>query len=33
MKVLNCKYFMKKYKLKNDTVNETQLQKIYNFPI
>ena len=24
---------MKKYKLKNDTMNESQLQKIYNYPI
>ena len=33
MKVLNFKKFMKKYKLKNDTMNESQLQKIYNYPI
>ena len=33
MKVLNFKDFMKKYDLKNDTVNESQLQKIYNYPI
>ena len=33
MKVLNFKDFMKKYKLKNDTMNESQLQKIYNYPI
>ena len=33
MKVLNFKDFMKKYKLKNDTMNEPQLQKIYNYPI
>ena len=32
MKVLNFKDFMKK-KLKNDTMNESQLQKIYNYPI
>ena len=31
MKVLNFKNFMKKYKLKNDTMNESQLQKIYNY--
>ena len=24
---------MKKYKIKNDTMNESQLQKIYNYPI
>ena len=33
MKVLNFKDFMKKYKLKNDTMNESQLQRIYNYPI
>ena len=33
MKVLNFKDFMKKYILKNDTMNESQLQKIYNCPI
>ena len=33
MKVLNFKDSMKKYKLKNDTMNESQLQKIYNYPI
>ena len=33
MKVLNFKNFMKKYKLKDDTMNESQLQKIYNYPI
>ena len=33
MKVLNFKDFMKKYKLKNDTMNESQLQGIYNYPI
>ena len=27
MKILNFKDFMKKYKLKNDTMNESQLQK------
>ena len=31
MKVLNFKDFMKKYNLRNDTMNE--LQKIYNYPI
>ena len=30
MKILNFKDFMKKYNLKNDTMNESQLQKIYN---
>ena len=33
MKIITCKDFMKKYKLKNDTMNESQLQKIYNYPI
>ena len=33
MKILNFKDFMKKYKLKNDTMNEYQLRKIYNYPI
>ena len=33
MKVLNFKDFMKKYKLKNNTMNESELQKIYNYPI
>ena len=33
MKVLNFKDFMKKYNLKNDTMNESQLQRIYNYPI
>ena len=32
-KVLNFKDFMKKYKLKNDTMNEFQLQRIYNYRI
>ena len=32
MKILSFKGFMKKYKLKNDTMNESQLQKIYNYP-
>ena len=33
MKVLNFKDFMKKYKLKKDTMNESQPQKIYHYPI
>ena len=33
MKILNFREFRKKYKLKNDTMNEYQLQKIYNYPI
>ena len=30
MKVLNFEDFMKRYNLKDDTMNETELQKIYN---
>ena len=33
MKLLNFKDFMKKYNLKNDTMNESQLQKVYNYPL
>ena len=33
MKVLNFKDFMKKYILKNDTMNESELQNVYNYPI
>ena len=33
MNVLNFKDFMKKYFLKNDTMNESQLQKVNNLPI
>ena len=33
MKILNFNDFMKKYTLKDDTVNESLLQKVYNYPI
>ena len=33
MKVLSFKDFMKKYSLKIDTKNESQLQRVYNHPI
>ena len=33
MKILTLKDFMKKYNLKNDTMNESQLQKNFNYPI
>ena len=33
MKILTFKDFMKKYNLKNDTMNESQLQTIYNYNI
>ena len=32
MKILNFKDFMKKYNLRNDTMKESQLQKLYNYP-
>ena len=33
MTIHNLKNFMKKYKLKNDTMNESQLQRVYKYPI
>ena len=33
MKILTFKDFMKKYNLKKQTMNESQLQRIYNYPI
>ena len=33
MTILNFKDFMKKYNLKNDTMNESQLQRVYKNPI
>ena len=33
MKFLSFKDFMKKYKLKNNTMNESDLQRVYNYPI
>ena len=33
MKVLILKDFMKKYKVKDITMNESQLQKVYNYHI
>ena len=33
MKLLTFKDFMKKNNSKNDTMNESQLQKIFNYPI
>ena len=33
MKRFNFKDFMKNCKLKNDTMNESQKQKTYNYPI
>ena len=33
MKILNFKDFMKKCKLKNKTMNESELQRVYNYPI
>ena len=33
MKIFNFEDFMKKYKVKDDTMNGSKLQKIYNYPI
>ena len=33
MKVLNFKDFMKKYNLKNDTMNESELQSFDKYPL
>ena len=33
MKVLNFKAFFKKYNFKKDTMNESQLQRVYNYNI
>ena len=33
MKIIGFKDFMKKYNLKDDTMNESELQKVYNYPI
>ena len=33
MTILNFKDFMKKYDSKRDTMNESQLQKVYNYNI
>ena len=33
MNLLNFKDFLKNFNLKNDTMIESQLQKIYNYPI
>ena len=33
MKVLNYKYFMKIYNLNNNTLNESEIQRVYNHKI
>ena len=33
MKILNFKDFMKKFNLKNETLNESELQKVYIYPV
>ena len=33
MKILNFKVFMKKNKIKKDTMNESDLERVYNYPI
>ena len=31
MKIIKFKYFMKKYTLENDTMNESELQRFYEY--
>ena len=33
MTLLSSKHFMKKHNLKDNTMNESELQKVYNCPI
>ena len=33
MKILNFKDFMKKYNLEDNTMNELELKRVYNYPI
>ena len=33
MKILNFKDFVKKYFLRNATMDESELQRVYNYPI
>ena len=33
MRILNFKDFMKKNSLENDSMNESQLRRVYNYPI
>ena len=33
MSILNLKDFLKKYNLKDNTMIESELQKVYNYPI
>ena len=33
MKILTFKNFMKNYNLKNDTMTESELQRVYKYPI
>ena len=33
MRILNFKHFMEKYILRNDTMNESDLQRVYIYPI
>ena len=33
MKILKFKDFLKQYKLKNETMIESELQRLYNYPI
>ena len=33
MTILNSKGYMKKYNLKNDNMNESELKRVHNYPI
>ena len=33
MKILNFKEFLKRNNLKNETMNESELERVYNYPI
>ena len=33
MKILNFEDFLKNYNLKNDTMNESQLERVYNYSV
>ena len=33
MKILNFKIFMKNYDSKDDTMDESDIQRVYNYPI
>ena len=33
MRIINFKVFLKKCNLKDNTMNESELQRVYNYPI